>query len=135
MIWVWSFRPASLESAVEGLIFVLLGIVAVGVVLRMFNVPLERYDFIKSFKHRPDLQQLCGRKTVIVAPDGLTFASDISEDRIYWSAIDRIETVGTLIIVTADNSLYIVPNRAFSDDTASKQFVATIDEYRRAAVR
>ena len=65
--WAWSFRPTSLETALEGVVFVLVSIGAVGVVLRTLNVPLERHHFIWSFKHRPELQQRCGRKTAIVA--------------------------------------------------------------------
>ncbi len=133
--WAWSFRPTSLETALEGVVFVLVSIGAVGVVLRTLNVPLERHHFIWSFKHRPELQQRCGRKTAIVAPDGLTFASDISANRIYWSAIDRVETVGDLIFVTVGKySHYFVPRRAFADEAASKQFMALIEENRRAVV-
>jgi hypothetical protein len=78
--------------------------------------------------------RLTGRHKLSIAPDEVTDITDAGESKAHWSAVKNVvSTKQHLFILVRGSGPYIVPRRAFNDESEYRQFGDEAKAYHQAA--
>ncbi len=102
--------------------------------LVLFRRPLLRRAARRNLAHKVNKNaKLLGWQRFVLTPESLTAASEQSTTTLAWTAIEKIIIGERAMIFDSPSSAYVIPRRAFADEEAFREFVATARRYRDAA--
>lgn len=97
--------------------------------LAVFDMYRRTQKFLATGRHA----KMLGRQTLHMGPDGLVVSSQTAQATTPWAEVEQIVVTGGHIFIYIGNSrAYVVPRRAFADQSAGQAFIQLAKQYYQA---
>lgn len=122
---------------VQTIYWALLLLVVVALSLRSYLLPLAlrrgQRKWVQTVFEQGSNARI-GRHRVCIRQDELSDSTDAGESATNWSSVERIEVDGGYVLITVKGSSpYVVPKRAFANESALSQFVEAAKAWHQSA--
>jgi hypothetical protein len=126
---IW--RPSS-STIASFVFFALISIIWVLVARRVWRRVLKKR--MRAIYREGINRTVFGDHKVAISASGISHASETSDSRTAWAAVERItETPRHIFLYVGAGLAHIVPRRAFSSEADAQRFVAAARRFREAA--
>ncbi|MBN1160911.1 MAG: YcxB family protein [Dehalococcoidales bacterium] len=98
-----------------------------------FSKKVLKDGILNKYSQRQKI--LTGKHNFSINPNMIIDNSEMGDSKTYWGAVERIESTNQyLFLLTQGSGPYIVPRKAFSDDSSFKQFIDLVTLYHQTSI-